>query len=210
MQKCVELSRLSKAKAGAPRSVNFRRTTPGAVNPTLFLGWTDGDFERVDPAHPSAQYAAAYMKQVMPSAKQPGFVLRAYPKGGMFRPDVLWPSPPFRLAAPRERQVHMSLVTVTRRDSLYKHIVYRRAVKARITQAVSLIVTRGADVKRDGGGRPVLTFTNRPDRSLVLADWTYAIAPLPMVYRMPWPQLVRSLRMALHHVRDQGRRFEVR
>lgn len=104
----------------------------------------------------------------MPSWTQPGFVLRAYPKGAMFRPEILWPNPPYHPAGRHHNRINMSLVTVIKRDGLFKHQVYRRAVACKIKEAISLIVARGAHVRTDRKGKETVRLSDEPQRDLIL------------------------------------------
>lgn len=207
MQKCTELSRLP--RAGVPSSVNFKRTTPGLIGPALFYGNFNGRLQRIDPNHPASQYKPTNMRKFMPSSKQPGFLLRAFPKGSLFKPENAWPDPPFHLAEPSEHKVNMSLVTVMNHEMMFKHVVYRRRMKTRIKEAANLIVIRGAYVGRDAEGKEAILFSNEPQRDLVLEDWTYVMSPELTMFRMPWIDVILGLRVALKEIRDQGRQLEV-
>ncbi|GJE86345.1 hypothetical protein PsYK624_024250 [Phanerochaete sordida] len=165
---------------------------------------------RLNPAHPAARISPDVLRKTMPAASHQHFRLRACHKAAMHRPETIWPDPPFREASFRPSQVNMSLSSIFKREGMFRYVTYRRRMKTRIMQALSLIVARGADVGKNEKGEDIVTFTDQPERDLVMKAWTYMIMPQPAMYRMPWPELVHSLRVGLTKIRDQCRQYQTK
>lgn len=103
--------------------------------------------------------------------------------------------------------------------------VIRSKIATKIKTALSLIVTRGADVQRDAKGREMLVFNQGdagPDWILAgassasaattsyehPADWTYVFRPKLQLYRMPYEELIPILRDGLNSVRLRAQWLE--
>ncbi|KZT04862.1 uncharacterized protein LAESUDRAFT_681933 [Laetiporus sulphureus 93-53] len=208
MHKCRELSRLP--KASKLRSLNFRRTTPGTYKPLLF-----GDYCNltgpVDPTHPAAKTPQKLLCHLFPTAKAKGFALRAVPKALLWKVTIPWPDPPYSPAparGPGSPRLNVSFVRLMSK-SLAKSSVVRSKVGLKMKTAISLIVTRGADVETDEKGRKKIVFKEGDiGDKWILSEWTYIHSPTLEVYRMPYYDLIPALRKTLKAVKFQAEILE--
>jgi hypothetical protein len=118
MRKCLELSKLSKARS--VKSINvgtfyqlvytfrstqfflqFRRTTPGSRN--ALLGWAPTNKRKaatpVDATHPAAGLPRRAYQSVFPHFANSHITVRVFPKALLTEPDTQWPDPPYHYAA---------------------------------------------------------------------------------------------------------------
>ncbi|EIN14696.1 hypothetical protein PUNSTDRAFT_118105 [Punctularia strigosozonata HHB-11173 SS5] len=224
MPRCPELSRLPKAQRVA--SIKFRNQTPGRT--AALIG-----FEPVRPAefldrnHPLAsQYRPDLKRPHTPQWRSPDGILalRVFPRALLARPLTPWPNPPWPPASiypSREdaeviskNVVGMSVVCVIGKKTVHKSAVIRRKIAGRIKTALSLIVTRGADIgiRRTANGKELKSLTFDPEggggQKWVLSDWTYCFHPGLAIYRMTYPDLVSLLRSALGSVKTRAETME--
>ncbi|KAF9224977.1 hypothetical protein BS17DRAFT_807993 [Gyrodon lividus] len=223
MRQCLNLSRLPKATA--PKSLNTRHTTPGYANPSHI------DHRNiVDRHHPAARLTL----RAFPAFTCPAFSMRAMPKATLSRPAFVPPDPLLvtRRTPTRKKKskdtLDISLLFHVMKKSTSKRAVLRKKLRTKMTSAIALVVTRGADAVDVSGGLgveaeegtmhtlpvdsyPPLMMVVNPmpvDRHLVLKDWTYVITPNLKVYRMPLPNLVQAVRKALTFLKHHASRME--
>ena len=132
--------------------------------------------------------------------------------------------------------VNMSLIKVIGKNTS-KSAVIRKKIGAKLKMAVRLVVTRGASAvevgkkgksklelrcdEEDAGAKWILRGTSiaiygchNVDRknciwgAFGLIDWTYMVIPRLEVYRMPMPQLVQEMRVALQAIYEKAQRLE--
>ncbi|KAH9947848.1 hypothetical protein B0H21DRAFT_821527 [Amylocystis lapponica] len=194
MKACRELSKLPKTTA--LRSLNFKRTTPGAVGP--MLGNNRATLHGpLDPAHPAARVRQEVIYRTFPHYTAPGFTLRLFPRAILHIPDATWPDPPFspaRARGPGSRRVDVSFVKVIGKKSVHKSSVVRGRIGSKLKTALALIVTRGADAE---AGRLVFREEDIGQEQWLCQEWTYAAIPTLEVYRMPFAAIVPEMRKAL-------------
>jgi len=143
------------------------------------LGWDKPSIHKVaevvDASHPATKLPQTTYNKVFPRFSNANLVIRAFPKALLKKPDVSWPDPPYhypanvkwseqlaqlrKVAAEGEDlqrlkvdSVDMSMVCVLRKNAVYKRAVIRRKTVGRLKTAVSLLVTRDADVCIGGDG----------------------------------------------------------
>lgn len=210
MQRCRELSKLP--KAAKPRSVNFRRTTPGSLTP-FFNTDVEAFCGPLDPSHPASRLRQPVLYRTVPTAHANGFILRAVPKAVLHRVPYPWPDPPFRPASergPDACRINMSLLKVLGKN-VSRSAVVRKRIGYRVKTALGLIVSRGADVELDTKGRERVVFKQEDaGQKWVLQDWTYYMLPTLELYRMPIQTLIPSLRRALITVNQRARQLDER
>ncbi|KAI0711988.1 hypothetical protein C8Q72DRAFT_223026 [Fomitopsis betulina] len=199
MQTCTKLSRLPKA-AKQLKSLNFKETTPGSAT-----GYTSSGY--IDPTHPATRLGpgSAKPRALFESAH---LSIRVIPKATLRNPTspfvAPFPSSSKRLAG----RVNVSLQKAMSTAELPTAVI-RSKIATKIKTALSLIVTRGADVQRDAKGREMLVF-NQGDAGpdWILADWTYVFRPKLQLYRMPYEELIPILRDGLNSVRLRAQWLE--
>jgi hypothetical protein len=131
----------------------------------------------IDPSHPAARHSRGGYK-VFPQFSNANITIRAFPKAVLRRPDVPWPDPPYPAASdvkwseqlerlrketgPGVRGVNagtsqikvdsidMSMACIVGKKATHKSAVIRGKLVGRLKIAVSLIITRGADVHSRG------------------------------------------------------------
>ncbi|KZT63428.1 hypothetical protein DAEQUDRAFT_132508 [Daedalea quercina L-15889] len=195
MPKCYELRRLPKASKQL-KSLNFKRTTPGSI--------TKYGTHIVDRRHPIAQ---SREPKVRTSFSTPDIHVRVMHKALLCAPMDLRVDPPLPVRR-KTGQVNVSIQNLMYNTVLPK-AVFRSKVATKIRTALSLIVTRGADVEKDAEGREKIVFGEADaGRHWILDDWTYIVRPTLEVYRMPYQTLIPILREALITLRRQAKRAE--
>ncbi|OBZ76850.1 hypothetical protein A0H81_03384 [Grifola frondosa] len=156
---------------------------------------------------------ALQLLKVTPFTRVDGLSIRAVPKGLLHRAEHPWPDPPFSPAPahwPGNVRVNMSFRKLTSK-TLSKSAVVRVRLGSKCKTAISLIVTRGADVERDAKGRERIVFREEDAGAhWIMPDWTYAVQPTLEVYRMPYQKLIPQLRRALTAINDYARKLEAR
>ncbi|KAI0942814.1 hypothetical protein AcW1_010267 [Taiwanofungus camphoratus] len=211
MQKCRELSRLPKATA--IKSLNFKRTTPGALGPILgdLTGLTVGP---LDGTHPAAKLRKPALFRAAPYAQAPGFILRVFPQAVLHRLRYPRPVPPFISApvrGPGAPRVNVSLLKVVG-AKVSRSAVVRSKIGSKIKTAFSMIVSRGADVEKDMRGKDRIVFREEDvsGDKWILPDWTYLAMPTLEIYRMPYQVLIPALRNALIAIKRRAQGLEAK
>jgi len=213
MQACRELSRLPKAKK--LKSINFKRTTPGSIAPIIVFHTNVADEYAgpVDPDHPAVGFPRKALNSKLPHVYEKGFSLHVLPKALLHKVRIPWPNPPFRPAptrGPDSPRVNMSVLKVMGKN-VTKSPVIKNKVTLKMQNAISLIVTRGADVKRDANGKECIVFDDDDaGHHWVLSDWSYIIRPTLEIYRMPYHELIPSMRNALLSVKHYAQALDSR
>ncbi|CCM05636.1 uncharacterized protein FIBRA_07865 [Fibroporia radiculosa] len=208
MQKCRELSRLPPARK--LKSLNFKHTTPGSIG-VLFGAGVGFYVGPLDPTHPAAQLRQYALHKLLPQVKTGSFTLRAIPQAALNRVAIPWPSPPFSPAPekwPNDSRLNVSIMKIVSK-SVSKSACVRSKIGLRIKTALSLIVTRGADVERDVGGVERIVFKEEDvGATWLLSSWSYIVQPTLEVYRMPYEKLIPSLRVALSAVKHKADKLD--
>ena len=103
--------------------------------------------------------------------------------------------------------------------------VIRSKIATKIKTALAMIVTRGADVRRDTEGKEQIVFDpSDAGRDWILegvyamsvattsddtfVEWTYVVRPRLQLYRMPYQTLIPILRNALISLRSRAQQLE--
>ncbi|EPS96408.1 hypothetical protein FOMPIDRAFT_1130523 [Fomitopsis schrenkii] len=196
MQKCTELSRLPKAAKNL-KSLNFKGTTPGSATGFVSSGY-------IDPTHPATRPGSAKPRAYFESAH---LSIRAIPKATLRNPTcpVVAPFPPSKRVFGR---VHVSLQKTMSTAELPTAVI-RSKIATKIKTALSMIVTRGADVQKDAKGKERIVFNQRDARpDWILHDWTYVFRPMLQLYQMPYKELIPILRDGLQSLRSRAQRLE--
>ncbi|KAI0634344.1 hypothetical protein C8Q77DRAFT_1055902 [Trametes polyzona] len=204
---CVEISRLPQITEGI-KSVNFRRTTPGSIYRVVYANKPPPRFAVLDPTHPALTYHNRDYARAFPWRIYPDFKLRAIPHGLLEPPSQPHPSPPYVLNTGtwRGRRVNMSLLDIAPRD-VGGHVA-RQDILRKFKTAISLIVTRGADVEGEEGGEEIVFRKVGDPDEWVLPNWTYIVRPEDTVYRLPFQRLIPPLREALQATAASGKSLE--
>ncbi|KAI0649854.1 hypothetical protein C8Q79DRAFT_900791 [Trametes meyenii] len=204
---CGEMNRLPKITQGI-KSVNFRRTTPGSIRRMVYANKPPPPSAVVDPNHPALAYAPHEFIRTFPWRSFPGFKLRVLPKGLLDAPTSRYPDPPYTLneGPTKGRSVNMSLLDVAPKSVGGR--VVRQDILRKFKTAISLIVTRGADVEGPEGQKRVVFRDVNDAESWILPNWTYVIRPEHEVYSMPYKRLIPLLRDFLQLTAVTGRRLE--
>ncbi|KIK96752.1 hypothetical protein PAXRUDRAFT_282150 [Paxillus rubicundulus Ve08.2h10] len=140
MRQCLNLSRLPKATA--PKSLNTRHTTPGYAIPNHI-----DRRNLVDRHHPGARLNV----RAFPAFTCPAFSVRAMPKATLSRPAFVPPDPLVVTHNTRpgkkrkNRTLDISLFFHTMKKMTSKRAVLRKKLRTKMTSAIQLVVTRGAD-----------------------------------------------------------------
>ncbi|KAI0827311.1 hypothetical protein BC628DRAFT_1368892 [Trametes gibbosa] len=203
----AEICRLPKVE-GRIKSINFRRTTPGAIFPIVHANKPPRPNQVLDPAHPALTYLPIDFTRAFPWRICDGFKLRTFPHALLQRPSQPHPSPPYEINAgpTRGRRVNMSLLDIAPRN-IGGHVV-RQEVLRKFKTAISLIVTRGADVEGAEGSEKVVFREDNDPFDWILTDWVYIIRPEERVYIMPYHHLIPALREVMQITVATGRRLE--
>lgn len=133
--------------------------------------------EIIDPTHPAAKLPKSTYYHIFPKFFRAEVHIHAFPKALLTLPDVPWPDPPFKSAKVTKWSeqlevlrntfgkgtdsnanarpvkigaVDMSMLCILGKKSTHKHSSVRKVIVRRLKHAVSLIVTRGADVCTTG------------------------------------------------------------
>ena len=161
----------------------FRRTTPGS------LQWWNSpvtNIELLDESHPATLLLPK--TAAFPRFSNVDMTIRAFPKAVMVAPTLKWPDPPYNYVAnptwserleeilkksngevadantelsdSKMDVVNMSLSFVVGKKSVHKSAVIRRTIVRRLKKAISLIVTRGAEVERIGDAKAARLIIN--------------------------------------------------
>ncbi|KAI6128859.1 hypothetical protein EDD16DRAFT_23488 [Pisolithus croceorrhizus] len=208
MKPCRELSRLPKS-IGRPVSLNRRGTTPT----TLLPGSTPHPKRALDPTHPSATLPI----RAFPYYPCPAFSMQAVHKAALVKDD--WQPPPVSTKRhKRGNQLDISLIFKTFKKNTHKRTTLRRRLSRKLSAAISLVFTKGADVAKapfredrkvsSPSHPPSLTFDTTTSLPHVLADWTYVITPKLEVYRLPYTSLIAYIRKAFTQVYSQAKKLE--
>lgn len=138
------------------RPEQFRRTSPGSIYRVVYAHKPLPPNSAVDPTHPALGYRNQEFLRAFPWRCYNGFKIRALPHAVLEKPTTPFPSPPYKLSRGDGggRSVNMSLLDVAPRD-VGGHVV-RQDTLRKIKTAVSLIVTRGADVEGPKGKEKVV------------------------------------------------------
>ncbi|CAL1709712.1 unnamed protein product [Somion occarium] len=205
--RCRQFGRLPKLTTPL-RSINFKRTTPGAVTPLTDFRYRPGGYlhDVLDRQHPAAKVQRQELAQLLPHGKTHSLFLRMVPQALLQRPQNIWPDPPFHYDTKgTERQAKMSFVKVVSIKGIHKSAVIRNRISYRLKTALSMIVIRGADVKLNKKGQEEIVFNeNEAGRHWIMPNWTYIAAPTLEVYRMPYTELVPALRQLLLRVNSHA------
>ncbi|KAI0363957.1 hypothetical protein BV20DRAFT_1057592 [Pilatotrama ljubarskyi] len=206
---CPEIGHLPEIAHGV-KSVNFRRTTPGSIYRIVHATRPPPPHSVLDPTHPALTYSPHDFTRAFPWRALPGFRFRAVPHGLLDHPLQPVPSPPYALnhgLIKDRRSVNMSLL-----DTAPKSVggrVVRQNTLRRFKTAISLIVTRGADVDGPEDGEKKVVFRGAdPPENWVLPNWTYIIRPELEAHSMPYSTLIPLLRDVLQLTAATGRRLE--
>ncbi|EMD36927.1 hypothetical protein CERSUDRAFT_65676 [Gelatoporia subvermispora B] len=206
MLKCPEFSRLPRLSS-LPRSVNFKRTTPGSLSPYLGAPPTT---RILDPSHPAASIPRNKVLTSFPHLRTDGFLLRAVPKALLYAPESPYPDPPYGPPAKDARKVNVSLLKIVAKRGVHKSAVIRSRVSIKFKTALSMIVTRGAHAEEDRKGRTRIVFRQEEagkDR-WTLENWTYLAHMNLELYRMPYTKLIPDLRRSLEMIRARAEKLE--
>ncbi|KAI0357650.1 hypothetical protein OH77DRAFT_1519035 [Trametes cingulata] len=206
---CPEIGHLPEIAQGV-KSINFRRTTPGSIYRIVHASRPPPPASVLDPTHPALAYSPADFTRAFPWRVLPAFRLRAVPHGLLEPPDPRIPCPPYALNEGlwKGRSVNMTLLDVAPKSAGGR--VVRQDTLRRFKTAISLIVTRGADVE-DGpaeGERRIVFRGAEPPENWILPDWAYIIRPTLDAYSTPYAALLPVLRDALRLTAATGRRLE--
>ncbi|KAI0672230.1 hypothetical protein C8Q78DRAFT_735687 [Trametes maxima] len=184
------------------------RTTPGSIHRMLYANKPPPPSVVVDPQHPALSYTPHEFLRTFPWRVCPGFKLRVLPKGILDAPASRYPDPPYTLneGPTKGRSVNMSLLDVAPKSVGGR--VVRQDILRKFKTAISLIVTRGADVEGPAGQKQVVFRGTNEAASWILSDWTYVIRPEHEVYSMPYKRLIPLLRDVLQLTAVTGRRLE--
>ncbi|KAH8101693.1 hypothetical protein BXZ70DRAFT_70141 [Cristinia sonorae] len=206
MAGCRELARLPKAKA--LRSLNFKRTTPGSIVASLFA--TSNRRKVLDPTHIAASIPPIQRKAVFPNYKTHAFTLRLLPQALLAEPEFRFPDPPFHYVTRSQspHRLNMSLAREIASDVHHSPFV-RSKMTTKLKSAISLVVTRGANVRSEGDGKPMIFFDEQDvGEKWLLQNWTYSVRlALPML-RISYVELIPLLRDALNNVKARGDAIE--
>jgi hypothetical protein len=235
----------------SPSIIQFRHTTPGSVASLLSR---DPPWSRdlaVDPTHPAVATYLSKRAPSLPALRNEFISLRAFPKALLQKPEYQWPNPPYPPAEivcweervvnekrnnPKKSQnattsvMDMSLLLVLGKKALHNKATIRRRVSKKLKVAISLIVTRGADVEvipSSETAKSKLRVVFRPERlkpdyvlqgvSIGLfmlvqtdetSDWTYVLYPQLPLLLMPYPELIQLLKKGLDRVYHEGSKLE--
>jgi len=234
---CRDLSKLSKPLG--IKSVNFRNVVPGSPDGLLTPGPPSSYLSRntlVDPTHP-ATFLPRYALKKFPSFRSPTIGIQAYPQALLSKPQVAWPDPPFKkvkhltwaervgngkvdeflngdskdelghvMSGLGARSIDMAMLTVLGKK-VHKKAVIRNSIITRLKTAISFIVVHGADGEVVNG-KLRLSF-NTESKQQILHDWVYIFFPTIEIYRLPYPELVKTLRDALGTIYDSGLSMEL-
>ncbi|KAI0705430.1 hypothetical protein C8Q76DRAFT_750886 [Earliella scabrosa] len=215
MPKCTELSHLSKAAHGL-KSIKFKRTTPGSINGLAFANKPPSKQRVLDPSHPALKLSPAEFAKAFPWRSFPGFSIRAVPKGLLDKPSTPFPDPPFSFAPVHSAEqndsrsgrgrVSMSLMNLSPQSAGGR--VLRVNVLNKLKNAISLVVTRGADAEGEDGAQRVVFKQEGSGGDWVLSDWTYLCRPQPEINSMPYATLISGVRRALQAIVVRGTQLE--
>ncbi|KZP16986.1 hypothetical protein FIBSPDRAFT_793610 [Athelia psychrophila] len=103
----------------------------------------------------------------------------------------------------------MAMVCIVGIKATHKSAVIRKKMITRLKTAVSLLATRGAQVR---GASSRLTFEQdkHSPEQWVSPDWLYTFQPTLSIYRMPYPELITLLRNALRMINTKTRALEAK
>ncbi|KAJ7284113.1 hypothetical protein C8J57DRAFT_753915 [Mycena rebaudengoi] len=225
MLRCPELSKLPKA----PRisSLRFRRQTPGSAASFAPHGKPPKLSSRLDPQHPALHSSEKGDGAIW--FRTPAFSLAAIPMGVLTKPNhngTPLPTEPFDswanraargastgsiapmmlLNDPGSNRISVSLQLASQ-STAHRSVHVRVQILRRFKTALSLIAVRAADVK-EIKGRLRIVFDEKPTENWILRGWTYRLSANPVLYRMPYPELVQVLRPALRKLWHQGTQVE--
>ncbi|KAJ3826664.1 hypothetical protein F5880DRAFT_1610048 [Lentinula raphanica] len=225
MQKCKELSRLTKAPGLS--SLLFRKQSPASSSAIQPLQETA---VVLDPGHPGV----AFPRKHLPRFYHNVLSVTATPFG-LLQPESVPCQPPFDVAIeswverisrsltestttqPTLAPVHlpkfqkrgrlsMSLVTVAGKKATSKKKVVRLRIINKIKSALYLAVIRAAVVEN---GKLSLDKVS-PRSDLICQGWTYTVYPNLEIYRMPFSELIPVILDALHAIQKRARELETR
>ncbi|KAJ4490039.1 hypothetical protein J3R30DRAFT_22961 [Lentinula aciculospora] len=226
MQKCKELSRLT--KAAQISSLLFRKQSPASSSAIQPLQKAE---TVLDPSHPAVNLPRKFLPRFHDSV----FSVTATPFG-LLEPESIPCQPPFdipiekwaerisrSLSDPATDQLNrlmlapvrlpkfqkygrlpMSLVTVAGKKATSKKKVIRLRIINKVKNALNLAVTRAAEVK---DGKLILD-QELPRQNLICRGWTYTVYPSLEVYRMPFTELIPIVFQALQSIRQKVVEFE--
>jgi len=182
------------------KSLKYRRSTPGS---------TTTSSHPVNPRHPAFTDADKNHRRRIPPLPifhSAAFKLRVIPHGLLAIPESPHPFPRHDDYGKVKRRVkpftRASLQFSFSLPPLPTLAVHRFRIKAKIKEALSLIVTRGAQVDSE---RKIVFVHADIGEMWLLKDWTYCFHPSLEVYRMPMNDLIQAIRQALEHVATQGK-----
>ncbi|TCD68787.1 hypothetical protein EIP91_009801 [Steccherinum ochraceum] len=93
--------------------------------------------------------------------------------------------------------------------SVHESSFVRNKLVTKAKTAISLVVTRGANVETGEKGRPKITFDEDDAGEKWLLDtWSYSVRLTLAVHRMSYVELIPIVREALRSVKAQGDELE--
>ncbi|GBE83523.1 hypothetical protein BKA93DRAFT_878287 [Sparassis latifolia] len=209
MHKCRALSRLP--KAGRLKSLNYRRTTPGSSAP-LYGNISPDLAGPVDRNHPANRLPHLLLRRTLPIIYAQGFSIRIYPKGALRLPRRPRPDPPFSPAPahwPGGRRLNVSVMRVVGKP-VHKSGFVRRKLGTKMRTALSLIVTRGANVVEVNRKERIVFDERDLGDKWLLPNWTYLISPTLEVYNMSYESLISRMRVVLKKLKRLGDALDVK
>ncbi len=105
--------------------------------------------ESLYPDHPVNNLRRLEIMKTMPQFRSQSVTIRAFPEGALVKPFLgSWPDPPYRYESlsPDPRRLNVALSVQLGKKSVHKSAVIRSKISTKLKTAISLIVTRGANV----------------------------------------------------------------
>ncbi|QRW00030.1 hypothetical protein RhiJN_28048 [Ceratobasidium sp. AG-Ba] len=190
------------------RSLQFKGAKRGTIVPILnHQPIKEGAY--VDPHHPVLEDKSFRP----PAAGNDYFDAKVYPNAMLKRLGVVIPPrgkvrprPPKELDFPvmrNSKRVKFASVFIMSRKLTHKSDVARTRLRRRVTEAIRLVVTRGANID-PGAKKVIFNESEAGEAKWILRDWYYVIHPKSAAYHAKWPDLVRATRESLSSIVRKG------